>query len=506
MLLLRLFALVSISLPTVCAPSRYVEVVREPPGCDRMFFEAAVAPDGHTIVYSIGELPAGTCEGEYTAVYYRISADGGPATEIARGGQVSLEQSLSADGRLVYPVASDAEGRREIYSMPTAGSLAGAVRLGPPGGSFYGYDLQPGSWVVYRVGDGFWEELPLRIVPAAGPAEAAQPLTHDDRAPARYAVSSDGRTLGYVTREAPPALYLRDLAGGGPFRRVELPAGVGWQNGVLEFTPDGSQALLTLPVMNDPGSVPFHLWRVAVAGGDPVRIDPPGSSVGSFYVAPDSRHVAFFRTAYPHGGWPDLYIAALDAPSGESSLLHEAGEINSPWPWFSPDGSRIATFVHGEEGANHLYVEDVELAAGGLISPTLHITMPLDVSLYAQFSPDSRLIAFQPRDLRGVAEGLRVLPVDGPETAGVELPIAGDWRFTPDSRRIVYMGSAFVNLEEGVAFFSLPVDGSAPPYELTAGLPPEVWPAGGILWRLLPDGRVLLSAETGAWVLPVPGE
>jgi len=145
-----------------------------------------------------------------------------------------------------------------------------------------------------------------------------------------------GRIVFSSTRSGAPNLYSMD-AGGGQVRRIT--AAVSWESAPA-WSPDGRGVVfesgrdgLSGPL----GVARRHraIFRVAAAGGSPVRLTSADGYSGDPAWSPDGARIAFVSD---RDGGLDLYVMASDG-SGVRRLTHGGADGRPSW---SPDGARIA--------------------------------------------------------------------------------------------------------------------------------------------------------------------
>ena len=171
----------------------------------------------------------------------------------------------------------------------------------------------------------------------------------------RAAISSDGRVVAYVRREAGlSGLWIRQVASSSEVQ-VLSAAGVIFEH--LAFSPDGDFIYFTRSPF---GKGIYSLYRIPSLGGAERKI--LDDVARGFAVAPDGRRLLFARTNLPAQD-ATVRIAAADG-SGEQVLMNlKRPEFLTTGQAWSPDGNRIAlvaTASSPETGTvNRVIVRDI---------------------------------------------------------------------------------------------------------------------------------------------------
>src|SRR5690349_21473985 len=147
----------------------------------------------------------------------------------------------------------------------------------------------------------------------------AEPPEYRGRPVTRY-TEDDGQALGGLAW-SPDAKTLVYVRGGGANRQGEIP------------NP-----------MSDPAGAEQVIWRVAVDGGEPVRIGVGGNP----QISPKGDGMAFTRRG-------QVFWAPLDGSQEPAQIVQARGGANTLR--FSPDGSKLA-FVSGRGDHSFIGVYD----------------------------------------------------------------------------------------------------------------------------------------------------
>ena len=336
------------------------------------------------------------------------------------------------------------------------------------------------------------------VSPATGAVRVLKTL--DWRAPARIALSPDGRQLAY---DFPPK---EDS----PNRDIYILAVDGSRETLVEahpandlfplWTPDGRQLVFVSDRTGTPG-----LWSISIENdrvrGAPKLIQPIGNV----------RPLGFSRNgAYYYGlgtGTMDAYVAAIDVVSGKvldpprPAPRHVMG-VNSRPRW-SPDGRYLAfqsdRVPGGGNGARRLIVQTIESGA------ERDLNVPLPYFQRAEWAPDGRSLLVQARSPRGSRGFFRIDIPNGATTLAVPLLDGGFGEtWAPDGRSIFYTGSRSSTGSGSRAIVERTLDTGA---ERVVYQPPTGRVAGDS--SVSPDGRWLAFREGNApaviKVLPVAG-
>jgi dipeptidyl aminopeptidase/acylaminoacyl peptidase len=255
-------------------------------------------------------------------------------------------------------------------------------------------------------------------------------------------VSPDGRRVAYVQRETDleagkgrTSLWLLDLTrpGGAPLRLTD-----GKANDSSPRWGSDSRALYFLSERSGSSQV----WHVSLASGEPRRVTDYPLDIGSLKVAPHGNLLALSMAVFPD--CPDLACtrSRLDAKEKDkaSGRLYEQLFVRH-WDTWS-DGTR-----------SHLF--SVRLGADGKAGVPTDLSRSLDADIPGK-------------------------PFGGDE----------DYAFSPDGATLVFSARIAGRTEPWSTNFDLyqvPVDGSAPPVDLTAANPawdaqPVFLPNGDLAW------------------------
>jgi len=186
--------------------------------------------------------------------------------------------------------------------------------------------------------------------------------------------------------------------------------------------------------------------------------------------------------AYVSLGAEGRQVRLMDLPTGEETLLHRSGDVNS-WPYdFSPDGSTLLIGVQAAGAAVDLYLLTV-----GSDEPLRPFLESPATKLSAEFSPNGRWIAYASDETGQFEVHMRSYP-DGVERRVVSIAGGVHPRFAADGSAIFY--------SSGPDVLRVPVL-DANTMRLGA---PEAFVTGvdGDAWEVLADGSAVIAVAPRA--------
>lgn len=257
--------------------------------------------------------PEWSPDGEYLAYRSRRGPSSvGPGSVIvirslSTGEERTIEPDLSAyqgglrwspDGRFLLTVGSDRRSRSGIFVVDVQTGATRRVVETPPGGGLMSPSWLRGATSFVYV-ERSWTRKQDRILVHDLSSDATTELRRwkmEERWLWVVQASPDGNSIAFFRTDAKtltPGLYMMPAAGGPEREVVGLAAksGVPWD---LNWTPDGTH--LVYVVRYPPGSTlarPREIWAVAVAGGEPYRIDIEDVQLGRLRIHPDGRRIAY---------------------------------------------------------------------------------------------------------------------------------------------------------------------------------------------------------------------
>jgi len=376
------------------------------------------SPDGKRLAYVRG-FPLGAI--------YLVSVSGGPPTLLA-----TVEQAhspvWSPDGSrlagavgnpiFVFGTKSFAnEGQSGITVVPIDGGTPvpiadqTAVNFAP----VWTPDSKALLWVSSR--EGTRDVYRVAVARSGGPRGAPERITTGLNV-FSLSLSKDGGRVAYAALVASSNVWTIDLPRNGPVSSATArPITQGNQTvETADVSPDGQW----LAFDSDRGGN-YDIWRMPIAGGEPIQVTTDPSSDFSPAWGPDGRTLSFHSV---RNGNRDLYTIAADGTGETRRTSGPADELDSHW---SPDGTSLVYEVFTTDS-------DV-LRVLSLTDGSGHDLWPAE---YARWSPAGDLIAAI------AADGLRVGPAaGGPTRLLVPRPEADAGpslcTWAPDARTIYYL-------------------------------------------------------------------
>jgi Tol biopolymer transport system component len=387
----------------------------------------------------IDTFPAWSPDGQQLA-FYSDRGGGGIYTMTALGGSVrrlvSVRPSVvytfslqwASDGSIVYTNFDEA-GVKQVYraSMadanpacltcgrtPEGGGMAGALS---PSGKLLAYtsslmgprarlfvlDLETGrrSSLDDRVDVPHWRDdghlmylashdgLPdlweVAVDPATG-AKAGEPMRLTSGLdPTAFAVRADGREILAVKEKASSSLWTFPTAAA---RIDSLSQGTALTTGDFRderprWSADEREIFFQ---SNRRGSV--NVWKVGVAGGEPVRLTSGVGLESRARPSGDSQWLTFDKD----GNW--TWLMRPDGSGAHAPADWEARYSHVCCAAWSPDSSRVILSVTMRTGDNRLAIADVD-AKTGMFVRLRDYEMPGALEEYGRWSPDGRAFVFE---------------------------------------------------------------------------------------------------------------
>jgi serine/threonine-protein kinase len=357
--------------------------------------------------------------------------------------------------------------RRHLYTSPT---------WMPDGRSLLVVSSRDGGRDVYRV------RLDRRGRAAGDPERLTTGL-----GAGTIALSPDGTQLGYTAFSNSANVWAVSIpASGSVSVRSAVPITSGSQHiEGLSVTPDGAWL-----AFDSDRSGNADIWKVSLAGGDPVQLttDPRDDFIPAW--SRDGRQVVFHSW---RNGNRDVYVIGADGLGEQQVTSDSSHDFYSDW---SPDGQRIA-FHSNRTAPPQIWV--VERSGAGWGEPRQVTTTG---GTDARWSPDGRTIVYVGErgvgllDLETGRETTLVGRLPTPVDSGG--PVAAAW--APDGAS-VYVKARSV--EGRASFWQVPVAGGAPRLLVRFDDPDR--PSGR--QEFATDGRRLFftidARESDVWVMAI---
>ena len=161
----------------------------------------------------------------------------------------------------------------------------------------------------------------------------------------QYRISPDGRRLLRPNATGSRDLWIDDLAGREPSRRVTFDGG----HNFPVWTPDGKRIIYARDVVGGPNFNMF--WRAADGSDNEERLTTSANFQMPRSVSPDGATLAYQET--DADGGPDIWILPLRKPYQPRLLLRTpAADLN---PVFRPDGRWLA-YASTLSGVSEIYL------------------------------------------------------------------------------------------------------------------------------------------------------
>jgi Tol biopolymer transport system component len=368
---------------------------------------------------------------------YRVSAEGGAATQVTR-----LDQSRGEVDHLWPHFLPD--GRRFLFSSTSRvhedqvsrGIYVASLDGGQPRLLFQADSrveyVHPGYLLFVREGTLMAQAFDATSLRLTGEAVSIADRLHYFRSAANAGFSaSQGGTLAYHAGASTSRLVWFDRKG----NEIDTMGTPGIY-GSVRISPNGKQVAVEVV---DPGSGTSDLWIHDVSRETPTRLTSDLGSEADPVWSPDGRLVVFRSD---RDGPPDLYRKSSSGIAPAEVLLKQAG-VQRPTDW-SSDGHFLTYTEEDRETGHSLWI--LPLARDHQPKPFLRTRFQEGT---ATFSPDGRWLAFVSDESGGPEVYVARLADTGPKhrisTAG---GIAPRWR--RDGKELFYV-------EPGNRFMAVPV-------------------------------------------------
>ena len=299
--------------------------------------------------------------------------------------------AFSPDGRYIAFLRTASEGRA-VYLVPSLGGPERKLTDVFPGSSWPGVSYSADGKFL-AVSDKGSAEEPFAIHLVSVEMGERRKLTSPpagsigDGSPA---FSPDGQWMAFIRAigSGVADLHVMPVAGGEvkrlTFDQTLIGIGSGSGVGSLAWTADGREIVFS----SSRGGSLSHLWRVALSGGEPVRIEGVGPLAFSPAVSPRGGRLAYVQSFNDLNIWrvplDENGRAGAPAKFISSTLRDES-------PSYSPDGRKIV-FNSTRSGSFELWVCEAD---GTNPAQLTNFGGPLTGT--PRWSPDGRWIAFDTR-------------------------------------------------------------------------------------------------------------
>lgn len=446
--------------------------------------QGALSPDGNQVAF--------VWEGENgdNADIYVKSVSGERPLRITTDPAIDLRPAWSPDGQRICFLRISQKGGYFIF---VASALAAA-----PERMLFTVNHDPGTLAWSHDGkyiatsDGLPDSKNTNIVLFSVETGEKRTLTN---VPAQYwsdstpSFSPDSKSVAFIRQNTPITgdIYVVPTTGGEP-RRITLDnARYSFDSGIiggLAWTSDGAELIFC----STRGGLP-SLWRVAVAGGDPERLQVGGDN--SYYpsVSLQGHRLSYTRVS---GGTPIYRIEAAPDQTNQRPVAKKflSSTREDASPRYSPDGKRIA-FQSDRSGNPEIWMCDRD---GQNISQLTFFRR--GVAGTAQWSPDGSQIAFDYR-AAGMSD-VYVMKVTGGVPRKVTSEDSDDSvpSWSRDGKYLYFASNRTGSLE----VWKMPVEG---------GEETQITRHGGFTAFESTDGRYIYYSKNngcpGVWRMPAEG-
>jgi Tol biopolymer transport system component/DNA-binding winged helix-turn-helix (wHTH) protein len=342
--------------------------------------QVAFSPDGNQIAFAWSG-----SQGDNPDIYVKLIGSETPL-RLTSNPAADTKPVWSPDGHYIAFLRQSTEGSA-FYLIPALGGaerkLADVFPYQIPGDGHSTYYSPDGKFLA--IPDKHSLEEPLGIFLLSVETREKRRLTSTpagslgDYYPA---FSPDGKMLAFVraTRWSTDDLYIMPLPGGEPkrltFDNLTITG--------LTWTPDSREVLFT----SRRGGSTRHLWRIAVNGGTPERVDTVGNDVLSPALSQQGNRLAYTQALDDINIWR-IELDAAGRARAQTELI--ASTFWDHGPDYSSDGRKIV-FVSDRSGVNGIWICESD----GSKPRLLHACGPY-VTGTPRWSPDGRWIAFDSR-------------------------------------------------------------------------------------------------------------
>jgi len=328
-------------LPTPATVDEAVLVNLRPLTTSGLAGEAAWAPDGQSVAYTVLSAPPVPYREPPEMQVWWGRADGSDAHVLAEG----HSPLFSADGRTIYFLRDVPDsGLRGLWAVDTDGSQPG--ELIPPTSGIHVYQLTEGGRLVLREWGTY---APLRLFDPTNDESVKLIDVHFHISPENAYLSPDGTRLAYPKGQE---VYLAEADGSNP----QLLSENGGFSARVWWSPDSRYLAYTT------GSHPTDHLVLANRDGETLvtLLSQAESGYASTLVwSPNSRWLLVSTDAYSNDPPRPTCLALFDT-EGNRQLLLEAYLHDVAW---SPDGRTLALSLwdgpQGELATDNIWLADL---------------------------------------------------------------------------------------------------------------------------------------------------
>ncbi|MBZ5633441.1 MAG: protein kinase [Acidobacteriia bacterium] len=350
--------------------------------------DPAFSPDGNQVAFSWGP------EGGVTNEYVKVVGAGDLVRLTNTPGEDRMAQ-WSPDGKWIE-FFRNVNGKATIVAIP---ALGGPERTISPT-RFHASWTPDSQWIV--VGDGGT----LYLAPLQGGERKV--LLEGKYQCGAGSISPDGHTLAAACRTAAGSpLYVVPLSDGYVVKGTpRMVAPEDWNVPSWSWTPDSKELVFIRSIGNANLGGDSFMYRVAIDGGTPQRIEYTGNNPWYLDVARRGDRLAYTRLKRDI----NVYRAELEPDGtlkkpGERIASSSRTEMDAQ---YSPDGSRIV-FTSNRSGPDEIWVAGSD---GKNLVQLTSSTAPVGTSS-PRWSPDGTMIAYTSRAADQSATDIFVISSSG---------------------------------------------------------------------------------------------
>jgi TolB protein len=318
-----------------------------------------VSPDGKFLAFAIGRTPR--LNNVSTNTIWTLPVAGGVPVRISDSSHVNLSPVWATDGRSIFYV-SNRDGARDVYQQPLDAK-------------------------------GRATESPVRLTTGLNPY--------------RISLSADGKRLAYDAVRNYSNIMAMDI--GASIATISSGKAITRENQHIEsmlLSHDGKWL-----AYDSDRSGNFDIYKVSVAGGDPVQLTSNPANDFAPSWSGDDRNI-FFHSS--RSGNRDLFMVGADGRN-ESEVI--GGPEEDYNPMISPDGKHL---IFGREQAGGLKYQISDRLQGERWSAPRTVIQEGVVTTRSHWSSDSKSVALL------TAEGIKVARSDGTDVRTlIDNPVPG---------------------------------------------------------------------------------